>query len=134
MAVFNVIQSILGHEWVWRGGIAPDVGASGDDDLIAQLFRARGANPMDFDRLRAPTLRDWLPDPSIFRDMDSAAARIADAVAGQENIVIYGDYDVDGATSAALLVRLLRGCGGRGGRVALSSGEVPAVARRRCDG
>ena len=111
MAVFNVIQSILGHEWVWRGGIAPDVGASGDDDLIAQLFRARGANPMDFDRLRAPTLRDWLPDPSIFRDMDSAAARIADAVAAGENVVIYGDYDVDGATSAALLVRLLRGCG-----------------------
>jgi single-stranded-DNA-specific exonuclease len=111
LAVFNVIQSILGHEWVWRGGIAPDVGASGDDDLIAQLFRARGANPMDFDRLRAPTLRDWLPDPSIFRDMDSAAARIADAVAAGENVVIYGDYDVDGATSAALLVRLLRGCG-----------------------
>ena len=111
MAVFNVIQSILGHEWVWRGGIAPDVGTSGDDDLIAQLFRARGANPMDFDRLRAPTLRDWLPDPSIFRDMDSAAARIADAVEAGENVVIYGDYDVDGATSAALLVRLLRGCG-----------------------
>ena len=64
MAVFNVIQSILGHEWVWRGGIAPDVGASGDDDLIAQLFRARGANPMDFDRLRAPIACKPWPQPT----------------------------------------------------------------------
>ncbi|MGL4541231.1 MAG: single-stranded-DNA-specific exonuclease RecJ [Polymorphobacter sp.] len=115
MAVFNVTQSILGREWRWRGGIAPDVGASGDDDLTRQLFRARGANPQDFDRLRAPTLRDWLPDPSIFRDMDTAATRIADGVATGQSIVIYGDYDVDGATSAALLVRLLRGCGGVAG-------------------
>jgi single-stranded-DNA-specific exonuclease len=52
-----------------------------------------------------------MPDPSIFRDMDSAAARIADAVQGGEHVTIFGDYDVDGATSAALLIRLLRDLG-----------------------
>ncbi len=112
--VFNVRSSVLGKHWQWRGGIAPDVGADGDGltALVDQLFRARGASAPDFARLRAPTIRDWLPDPSIFRDMDVAAARVARAVVDRENIVIFGDYDVDGATSAALLVRLIRGCGG----------------------
>jgi single-stranded-DNA-specific exonuclease len=52
-----------------------------------------------------------MPDPSIFRDMDIAAARLADAVEAREKITIFGDYDVDGATSAALMVRLLRALG-----------------------
>jgi single-stranded-DNA-specific exonuclease len=52
-----------------------------------------------------------MPDPSIFRDMDRAAARLADAVTAGETVTIFGDYDVDGATSAALLIRLLRGLG-----------------------
>ena len=83
----------------------------GTDEILHQLFRARGAAPADFDRLKAPTLRDWLPDPSIFRDMDTAAERLADAVAAGENIIVYGDYDVDGATSAAVLIRALRQLG-----------------------
>lgn len=49
-----------------------------------------------------------MPDPSIFQDMDRAAERLADAVEAHEAITVYGDYDVDGATSAALLIRLLR--------------------------
>ena len=52
-----------------------------------------------------------MPDPSIFRDMDRAAARLADAVEAREQVAIFGDYDVDGATSAALLVLLLRDLG-----------------------
>jgi single-stranded-DNA-specific exonuclease len=56
-------------------------------------------------------LRSFLPDPSIFRDMDSAADRIAQAILAGERITVFGDYDVDGATSAALLVRLLRALG-----------------------
>lgn len=52
-----------------------------------------------------------MPDPSIFRDMDRAAERLADAVVAQERVTIFGDYDVDGATSAALLIRLLRDLG-----------------------
>lgn len=114
-SVFNIQRSALGNDWQWRGGHAPDPGsdgASGTDALMHQLFRARGAGVADFDRLRLPTIRDWLPDPSIFRDMDVAAARLADAIRARENIVVFGDYDVDGATSAALLVRVVRDLGG----------------------
>ena len=113
--VFNVRASVLGKHWQWRGGIAPDAGgdgAGGIEALVDQLFRARGAAAPDFARLRAPTIRDWLPDPSIFRDMDTAAKRVADAVKAGEAIVVFGDYDVDGATSAAVLVRLIRQLGG----------------------
>ncbi|UAJ08988.1 single-stranded-DNA-specific exonuclease RecJ [Glacieibacterium megasporae] len=111
--VFNVTASVLGQPWQWRGGIAPGSGAAGGiDDLVEQLFRARGAAAVDLDRLRSAKLRDWLPDPSIFRDMDAAAARIAAAIRAAEPVVVFGDYDVDGATSAALLIRLIRDCGG----------------------
>ncbi len=56
-------------------------------------------------------LRDLLPDPSRFKDMDAAAARVATAIQRNEKIAIFGDYDVDGATSAALLSRFLRAVG-----------------------
>lgn len=59
-----------------------------------------------------PTLKSMLPDPSQFRDMDSASERIGTAVRDGEPIAIFGDYDVDGATSTALLVRFLRAVGG----------------------
>ena len=93
----------------------PDPGAgaaSGLSDVVHQLFRARGAVSGDIDRLLSARVRDWLPDPSIFRDMDLAAARLAKAITARQKIVIFGDYDVDGATSAALLVRVVRQCGG----------------------
>ena len=108
--VFNVAASVLDRSWAWRGGVTPD--PAGGDDLIAQLFRARGAAAADFDRLRSAKLRDWLPDPSIFRDMDVASERVAAAIVNAEPVVVFGDYDVDGATSAALLIRVIRGCGG----------------------
>ncbi|WP_017668377.1 single-stranded-DNA-specific exonuclease RecJ [Sandarakinorhabdus sp. AAP62] len=116
--VFNVTASLTGQRWAWRGGIAPGDGAltgRADNELLHQLFRARGADAADFGRLAAPTLRDWLPDPAIFADMERAAERIADAVKAGEHIIIYGDYDVDGATSAAVMIRYLRNVGGKVG-------------------
>lgn len=83
-------------------------GSGGLDDIVTQLLLTRGVDREDIERHRSPTLREFLPDPSIFRDMDVAAERIAQAVLTGEAVTIYGDYDVDGATSAALLVRLLR--------------------------
>lgn len=80
-------------------------------DLITQLLMARGVDPADLERHRTPTVRDFLPDPSIFADMDIAADRMAQAVISGEAITIYGDYDVDGATSSALLILLLRQLG-----------------------
>src|SRR5207302_7644920 len=71
----------------------------------------RGVERDDLPRHRDPRIRDFLPDPSCFQDMDKGAGRLADAVQAGEAIAIFGDYDVDGATSAALLVLLLRRLG-----------------------
>lgn len=107
-----VQRSILGQTWQWRGNRAD----AGDpdftpDDLVTQLLLARGVARDDLERHRTPTLRGFMPDPSIFRDMDVAAERLADAVQSGEKLTVYGDYDVDGATSAALLIRLFRDLG-----------------------
>ena len=84
-------------------------GAAGlEDDIVTQLLLARGVARDDLPRHRNPTLRSFLPDPGLFRDMEEAAQRLAEAVLAHETVTIYGDYDVDGATSAALLIRLLR--------------------------
>jgi single-stranded-DNA-specific exonuclease len=91
--------------------MALDNPATVDHDIVSQLLLARGVERGDLERQRTPTLRAFLPDPSIFADMDTAADRLAQAVIAGEKITIYGDYDVDGATSAALLVRLLRELG-----------------------
>jgi len=110
--VCNVSRSILGQPWRWRGNAA-DMGDASfvPDDLIGQLLMARGVVREEVERHRTPTIRNFMPDPSIFRDMDKAAERLADAVQRREAVTIFGDYDVDGATSAALLIRLLRQLG-----------------------
>ena len=106
--VCNVALSISGQPWRWRGLAAHDLN---QDDLVTQLLLSRGVARDALDLHRAPTIRAFMPDPSIFRDMDRAAARLADAVQRQEAVTVFGDYDVDGATSAALLIRLLRDLG-----------------------
>jgi len=103
----GVSASVLGQPWRWRRNGGDDLSLS----LIDQLLLARGVEQADLARHRQPTIRDFLPDPSVFKDMDKAAARLADAVERQELVTIFGDYDVDGATSAALLVLLLRRLG-----------------------
>ena len=81
------------------------------DALVDELLLARGVARDDLERHRKPTIRDFLPDPSCFKDMDTGAKRLADAIEAGETIAIFGDYDVDGATSAAVLKRLLRRLG-----------------------
>ena len=110
--VFGVAASLTGRAWHWRGGNM-QLGAQQQlgDDVVRQLLLSRGVAPDDIERHRVPTLRNFLPDPSRFRDMDVAADRLAQAVIAGEKITIYGDYDVDGATSSALLIRLLRDLG-----------------------
>jgi len=108
----NISRSILGQPWRWRGAGADarDPGYM-PDDLVTQLLLARGCPRDAVEAHRNPTIRHFMPDPSIFRDMDAAAERLADAVGKGEHVCIFGDYDVDGATSAALLIRLLRDLG-----------------------
>ena len=86
-------------------------GSSLDHDLVTQLLLSRGVAADDIERHRNPALRSFLPDPSELRDMDAAAERLVQAVLTGETTTVYGDYDVDGATSAALLIRLLRTLG-----------------------
>src|SRR3954453_21484374 len=81
------------------------------DALVDELLLARGVARDDLARHRDPKIRDFLPDPSCFQDMDKGAKRLADAIQKGETVAIFGDYDVDGATSAAVLVILLRRLG-----------------------
>jgi single-stranded-DNA-specific exonuclease len=104
----GVEQSVLGQPWRWRRSAEP---AERMDALVDELLLARGVAREDLARHREPRIRDFLPDPSCFRDMDKGARRLADAIQTGETIAIFGDYDVDGATSAALLVLLLRRLG-----------------------
>jgi single-stranded-DNA-specific exonuclease len=109
-AVLGVEQSLSGKAWRWRGGNASFPGgvAGLEDDLVTQLLIARGVSRPDLALHLAPSLRGFLPDPALFNDMATAAERIAEAVVARETVTVFGDYDVDGATSAALLIRLLR--------------------------
>ncbi|MBS0481169.1 MAG: single-stranded-DNA-specific exonuclease RecJ [Proteobacteria bacterium] len=115
-SILGIDRSLSGRLWRWRGGnMNMGGGATLDHDLVTQLLLSRGVAPDDVERHRNPSLRAFLPDPSTFRDMDIAAERIAQAVMTGERVTVYGDYDVDGATSAALLVLLLRNLGHEAG-------------------
>jgi single-stranded-DNA-specific exonuclease len=107
MFACGVERSLTGQPWRWRRAGGDELGR----DLVDQILLARGIEEGDLSRHRSPTIRDFLPDPSEFKDMDKAAGRLADAIEGGETIAIFGDYDVDGATSAALLTLLLRRLG-----------------------
>ena len=79
----------------------------GVSDLVARVLAGRGVSATDAERFLDPTIRDLLPDPVSFTDMEAAAERIADAIVRREKVAIFGDYDVDGASSSALLRRYL---------------------------
>jgi single-stranded-DNA-specific exonuclease len=84
---------------------------AGADANIAPILAARGMDVSDLGTYISPSIRDALPNPSFFNDMDKAADRIVQAITGGEKIAIWSDYDVDGATSAATLGRFLQDCG-----------------------
>jgi len=83
----------------------------GLDDLLARVLVGRGVGPSDLPGYLEPRLRDLMPDPSTLIGMDQAAERLADAIIAREKIAIFGDYDVDGACSTALLAGYLDGVG-----------------------
>ena len=113
--VLGVERSLNGRRWVWRLGedrvglgIAQRLGVP---EIVGRLLAARGVDINGAAHFLDPTLRASLPDPSALIDMDAAAARIADAVQRGETIAVFGDYDVDGACSGALIFSLLRELG-----------------------
>ena len=79
-SLFGIERSLTGRQWRWRGGnMDLGDGAPGglEQDIVTQLLLSRGVPPEDVERHRNPALRHFLPDPSIFRDMDAAAERLA---------------------------------------------------------
>jgi single-stranded-DNA-specific exonuclease len=117
VSVLGIEKSLTGRRWIWRPseerlglGLAEKLGIP---ELIGRLLAGRGITLEQASDFLDPTLRAMLPDPSCIVDMDVAAARLATAVRVSECVGVFGDYDVDGACSAALMVTVLRNLGCR---------------------
>ncbi|MBN9035427.1 MAG: single-stranded-DNA-specific exonuclease RecJ [Rhizobiales bacterium] len=109
----DVRSSATGLSWQHRLDPAQELGAlaiaqkHGTPDLVARVLAGRGVSAETAARFLDPTIRDLLPDPASLTDMERAAARIAQAALRRESVAIFGDYDVDGAASSAMLKRFL---------------------------
>ena len=116
-AFLGVAQSLTGKLWRDRldaRGSAKALAIVQRHQLPELLARVLAGRGVDIDAVADfldPTIRKLLPDPFTVTEMEAAAKRIADAAARGESVAIFGDYDVDGATSAALLAWHLRHCG-----------------------
>src|SRR5271156_1843108 len=109
------VMSVSNRHWRMRPHKPRDALAiaqqQGLPELMGSILAARGVTPEEAQAFLNPTLRASLPDPFHLRDMDKAAQRVAHAVRNKNIIAVFGDYDVDGATSSALLMRYLRALG-----------------------
>jgi single-stranded-DNA-specific exonuclease len=116
-AFLGVTQSIKGQRWRERltadqARLAAAICQRHElPDLLGRILAARGASIDGVPDMMAPTLKAMLPDPASLQDMEAAATRLADAIMGGERIAIFGDYDVDGACSSALVRRFLKAHG-----------------------
>lgn len=113
--VLGVVRSVTGRRWLWRPsdartglGIAQRLGLP---EMVGRLLAARGVGLEDAGHYLEPTLRALMPDPAVLTDMEAAADRLAAAVRSGEHVAVFGDYDVDGACSGALMSRFLRDLG-----------------------
>ncbi|MEA2880256.1 MAG: single-stranded-DNA-specific exonuclease [Hyphomicrobiales bacterium] len=114
---FEVQRSVCGRAWRDRLDDRATARAlsmtqrHGVSELLARILAGRNVEVEDVEAFLDPTVKRLMPDPDTLTDMEKAAARIADAVEHREQIAIFGDYDVDGATSAAVLAKFLRYAG-----------------------
>ena len=102
-----VEKSMLGQAWVLP--TYEDFGPGGADNLVDKILASRGIT--DVEKFLNPSIKEYMPNPSVLTDMDNAARIIADAIVAGEKIAIYGDYDVDGITSTAVFVKYMREIG-----------------------
>lgn len=111
----GVARSVLGRRWRLRAEderLAQALAQrAGLPEILGRVLAGRGIEPDQVEDFLAPSLRRLLPDPSRFHDMDAAAAHLADAVMAGSGVAVFGDYDVDGATSSALLARYFAALG-----------------------
>ncbi|WP_170332771.1 single-stranded-DNA-specific exonuclease RecJ [Ruegeria arenilitoris] len=116
MSFLGVEQSLTGRRWV---GPSADVERAAEmlvqqADLpraVSQVLARRGVPPMEARGFLEPKLKELLPDPRTLKDMEKAAERFIQAVRGRQRIAVFADYDVDGGSSAALLIVWLRQMG-----------------------
>ena len=110
--LFGVTRSAKGNSWRLREvderHLLAIVQRHSMPEILARVVLGRGVEMERIEHFLSPTLRDLLPDPLHLRDMEVAANRLVKAIVAKEKVAIFGDYDVDGATSTALLVRYLR--------------------------
>jgi single-stranded-DNA-specific exonuclease len=110
----DVERSVTGRRWVDRLDMnttrtAQAISQRTDlSEILARIIAGRGVGIDDAEIYLSPTIRDLMPDPSTVTDMDVLAERLAKAIADNESIALFGDYDVDGASSCALMTRYLR--------------------------
>ncbi|HEX4297906.1 MAG TPA: DHH family phosphoesterase, partial [Devosia sp.] len=110
----NVTSSLTGRAWRDRLDEARTRTAqaiaqrSGLSEILARILAGRGVGVDQAEEYLNPTIRALMPDPSSLADMDWLAARLVRAVTDNEHVALFGDYDVDGASSCALMARYLR--------------------------
>ena len=113
-AFLNVERSAGDQRWISRLDQAAQNRAlaiaqvHGIPDLVARVLAGRGVSLDDAPAFLDPTIRSLMPEPFTLTDCEKAVNRLADAIARREKVAIFGDYDVDGAASSALLYRFLR--------------------------
>ena len=110
----DVSRSLTGRTWTDRLDISTTRMAtaiaqrSSVSEILARILAARGVGLDEADAYLEPTIRNLMPDPSTLTAMDPLSERLAKAIADNESIALFGDYDVDGACSCALMARYLR--------------------------
>ncbi|MND37458.1 Single-stranded-DNA-specific exonuclease RecJ [compost metagenome] len=113
-AFLGVERSVSGQRWMSRLDQAAQNRAlaiaqiHGIPEIIARVLAGRGVSLDDAPAFLDPTIRSLMPDPLTLTDCDKASARILEAIRRRERVAIFGDYDVDGASSSALLYRFLK--------------------------
>lgn len=113
----NIARSISGKAWTDRLDFAAQRQATAIaqkttiSDILARILAARNVDENEATNFLAPTIRELMPDPSTLTEMDAFATRLASAITNKEHIALFGDYDVDGASSCALMLRYLQGFG-----------------------
>ena len=112
-AFLGVAHSLTGRRWVGPDATAVRLAEAMQQstdlpEALCRILVTRGVAPEDAERFLAPSLRDLLPDPMTLRDMEPAAERLIHAVRRKDRVAIFADYDVDGGSSAALLLDWLR--------------------------
>lgn len=114
-AFLNVEKSVKGQRWVARlddQRLAHTIAEKNElPEILGRVMAARGVTSDEAEAFLNPTLRSLMPQPSVFMDMEKGAARVAEAIVKKEVIGIISDYDVDGVSSAAIMVRFLASVG-----------------------